>query len=147
MSRKSLLILATCGLAVALFVSAFQHVPGYMDADYYYMTGQRLATGHGFSEMILWNYLDDPAGLPHPSHGYWMPLASLLAAAGLVFSPQSGLTFARSGFILIAALIPPLTASLAFSITSRRDLSLVAGFLAVFSGYYIQYFSTTDTFN
>ena len=86
--RRSLL-LAVLGLAVALFVAAFQPAPGYMDADYYYAGGRQLATGHGFSESYLWNYLDDPTGLPHPSNAYWMPLASLLAAACISFGPTS----------------------------------------------------------
>jgi hypothetical protein len=43
-----------------------QPVPGYMDAEYYYAGAIRLHEGYGFTQPFLWNYLDEPAGLPHP---------------------------------------------------------------------------------
>ena len=83
MSRWYLFFLAALGLAVYLLVAVFQHTPGYMDAEYYYAGGLRLAGGDGFTEPFIWNYLDNPPGLPHPSHTYWMPLASLVAYLGI----------------------------------------------------------------
>ncbi|KAF0108606.1 MAG: hypothetical protein FD146_492 [Anaerolineaceae bacterium] len=146
MTRRQYLLLALLGLLAAAIAAAFQPAPGYMDADYYYAGGLQLAAGRGFTEPYLWNYLDDPVGLPHPSHGYWMPLASLLAAAGaLLFGPSSWLA-ARTGFLAVAASIPPLTAALAWSFTSRRGLALASGLLAVFSGFYLVYLPITDTF-
>jgi hypothetical protein len=65
------------GLFVAGLGAIWIQSPGYMDADYYFATGQELSRGHGFIEPFLWNYLDDPAGLPHPSHLYWLPLTFL----------------------------------------------------------------------
>lgn len=144
--KTTLLILFFAGLAVSAGVAAFQASPGYMDADYYYAGGVQLAGGHGFSEPYVWHYLDDPAGLPHPSHTYWMPLASILAAAGLSLAPHLGFFAARVGFILAAACVPPLTAALAWSLTRKLDLSLTAGLLAVFSGFYAAFLPTTDTF-
>ncbi len=146
MTWRQYLLLALLGLAVVTFVAALQPAPGYMDADYYYAGGLQLVNGHGFTEPYLWNYLDNPIGLPHPSHGYWMPLASLLAAAGAaLFGPGSWFA-ARTGFLLVAALIPPLTAALAWSFTSRRDLALTSGLLAVFPAFYLPFLPTTDTF-
>jgi hypothetical protein len=146
MTWRQYLLLALLGLAAVTFVAALQPSPGYMDADYYYAGGLQLVNGHGFTEPYLWNYLDDPAGLPHSSHGYWMPLASLLAAAGAaLFGPASWFA-ARAGFLLVAALIPPLTAALAWSLTSRRDLALTSGLLAVFPAFYLSFLPVTDTF-
>ncbi len=146
MTWRQYLLLALLGLAVVSIVAAFQPSPGYMDADYYYSGGLQLVDGHGFTEPYLWNYLDDPAGLPHPSHGYWMPLASLLAAAGAaLFGPASWFA-ARTGFLLVAALIPPLTAALAWSFTTRHDLALTSGLLAVFPVFYLAFLPVTDTF-
>ncbi|MBU4225729.1 MAG: hypothetical protein KKC71_07900 [Chloroflexi bacterium] len=141
------LLLALFGLIVSGSIAAFQSVPGYMDADYYYAGGLQLAAGRGFTEPYLWNYLDDPAGLPHASHAYWMPLASILAALVPALSGHLTWFAARLPFILAAALIPPLTSALAFSITSRRDLAIISGFLAVFSGYYAPFLPLTDTFS
>jgi hypothetical protein len=146
MNRRDVLLLTLLGLIAVILVGAFQVSPGYMDADYYYATGLQLAAGRGFTEPFLWNYLDDPAGLPHPSHAYWMPLASLLAAiVPALFGPVSWFA-ARWPFFLAAACLPPLTAALAYSLTSRRSVALTSGLLAVFSGLYLSFLATTDTF-
>jgi hypothetical protein len=146
MTWRHFLLLGLLGLLTAGVVSAFQPAPGYMDADYYAAGGFQLAAGRGFTEPYLWNYLDEPAGLPHPSNAYWMPLASLLAAAGaMLFGPLSW-TAARIGFLLVAGCLPPLCAALGYALTARRDLALASGLLAAFSGFYLQYLPVTDTF-
>ena len=146
MTWRMSLLLAGLGLAVAMLVAAFQPTPGYMDADYYYSGGRGLATGHGFTEMVLWNYLDNPTGLPHPANAYWMPLAALLAAAGATFFGPNSWSAARIGFLAVAAALPPVTAALAWRITSRRDLALTSGLLAVFPAFYAPFLAITDTF-
>jgi hypothetical protein len=151
MKPGALLVLFLLGLAFALGAAYWQRVPGYMDAEYSYAGALRLAQGQGFSELVLWNYLDDPGGLPHPSHAYWMPLVSLLAAAGLRLAGALGLfasDFARARLLLVvlAACVPPVTAGLAWALTARRDLSYCAGLLAVFGGFYLPYLTTTDSF-
>ncbi len=134
-------------LAVNLGVAAAQETPLYMDADYYYANGIQLAQGKGFSEPFLWNYLDDAAKLPHPSHAYWMPLASILSAIGMRLARDFDFASAQRGFLLLSALIPPMTASLAYRITARKDLTFFSALLALFSGYYAPVLSTTDTFS
>ena len=146
MNWRHYLLLASLGLALSTTVAAFQPVPGYMDADYYYAGGLQLAAGRGFTEPFLWNYLDDPAGLPHPAFSYWMPLTSLLAALGMTLTGHHNWFAARLGFLALSAILPPLTAALSYSLTSRRDLALTAGLLAVFSGFYALYLPVTDTF-
>ena len=147
MNRRRYLFLFLLGLGLAVLSAAFQDAPGYMDADYYFAGGLRLAQGHGFSEQIIWNYLDDPAGLPRPSHAYWMPLSSILAWLGMILVPfVKPFGAARLGFILAAGLIAPLTAHLAFSITSQRQGAMLSGILAAFSGFYLPFLSTTDAF-
>ena len=146
MTRRNYIILFLLGVGVTLIVAVFQHAPGYMDADYYFAGGLRLATGHGFTEPFLWNFLDDPAGLPHPSHAYWMPLASLLAAIGMKLSGITSFYTARIGFLVLAGFLPPLTAHLSFSLTSRRDHAILPGILAAVPAFYLSYLGTTDTF-
>lgn len=145
-SLRYYLFLGLLGLVMALTVATFQHAPGYMDADYYYVTGLRLADGSGATEPFLWNYLDDPQGLPHPTFTYWMPLASILASLGVKISGVANFYGARLGSILLAASLPPITAALASRFSSRREASLLAGMLAAFSGFYLVYLTTTDTF-
>lgn len=146
MKRREYLLLFLVSLAFNSAIAWFQHAPGYMDADYYYAGGARLFQGYGFTENYLWNYLDNPQTLPHPSHGYWFPLASILAAGGMWLVRTDSFAAARLGFILVAALIPPASAALAFSFTKKRSLSLASGFLAVFCGYHAPFLTTTDNF-
>ncbi len=146
MTFRAYLFLFIIALIFAFGIAYFQSSPGYMDADYYFVTGQQLARGEGFSEPFLWNYLDDPDGLPHPSHAYWMPLASLLSALGVRLTPGFEFASAQWIFILLSAFIPALTAFLAFSLTSRRELALTSGVLALLSGYYAPFLTTSDTF-
>ncbi|RJP54572.1 MAG: hypothetical protein C4583_02240 [Anaerolineaceae bacterium] len=146
MTRRDLLLLFLLGLAVPLVIAQFQSLPGYMDADYYFGGGIQLARGDGFNEPYLWNYLADPQGLPTPSHAYWMPLASLIAAAGMWLTGQTTFATARIGFILLAALVPPLTSLLAFRLTSNRATSLLSGLLACFPAYYAPFLPVTDNY-
>lgn len=146
MSRRELLTFALLSLPLLAILAYFQRAPGYMDADYYYVTGRQLATGYGFTEPVIWNFLSDPSGLPQPSHAYWMPLASMLAAAGMWLSQNTSFGAARLGFLLVAVLVPPLTALLSMEITGRRDHARLAGLLALLPGLYLAYLGTTDTF-
>jgi hypothetical protein len=115
------LALFLMGLLLFGGIAAFQPRPGYIDADYYFAGGLRLARGYGFSEVFPWNYLDDPQSLPKPSHTYWNPLASIIAALGLVIAHSESYRAAQAGFVLVAALVPPATAALAFDLASRRN--------------------------
>jgi hypothetical protein len=146
MTHRQYAFLFLLGLIATCAVAFFQTVPGSMDEDYYFAGGLRLVQGHGFTETYLWNFLDNPQSLPHPSHGYWFPLASILAAAGMFLTGQQTFFAGRLGFILVAALIPPVTASLAYSLTSRRDVSLISGLLAVFPTYQSVFLPTTENF-
>lgn len=146
MNRRDLLLLFALGLIIPLIVAYFQPYPGYLDADYYFAGGLQLAQGKGFTEPYLWNYLDDPQTLPHPSHAYWMPLASLLTALGMWLTGQTTYASGRLLFLLIAALIPPLTATLAFTFSHRRALALTSGLLAVFPVFHLPFMPVPDNF-
>ena len=146
MSFRAYIILFLLGLAAPLIVAQFQPMPGYLDSDYYFAGGIQLATGKGFSEPYLWNYLDGSTSLPHPSHSYWMPLASMVAALGMWLTGQTTYASARLFFFLIAALVPPITAALAYTFSQRRDLAITSGVLAVFSVYSAPFVGVTDNF-
>ncbi len=146
MSWRRYVLLGILGFALALGVAQFQHFPGYLDSDYYYAGGTQLAAGRGFTEPYLWNYLDDPRGLPHPSHTYWMPLASMIAAAGIRLAGTDSYAGGRIGFLLLAALAPIVTAALAYDFTRRSDLALVSGLLAVFAVYYVPFLPVSDNY-
>jgi hypothetical protein len=139
-------ILFLLGLGVSVTTIILQPVPGYMDAEYYYAGAIRLHEGYGWTQPFLWNYLDNPEGLPHPSHTYWMPLASLIGAVGMRLTGSSDYYSARVLFILLAALLPPLTAWLSFKLTGKKRNAILAGFLALFPGYYLTFTTVTENF-
>ena len=146
MNWRHYAILFVLGLIVPCVVARFQTLPGYMDADYYFAGGLQLAEGHGFSEPYLWNYLDDPVGLPHPSHTYWMPLASIVSALGMWVTGQATYTAGRLPFILLSDCVPLLTAALAFRISRQTWPAIVSGLLAIFSLYYAPFMPVPDNY-
>lgn len=152
MRSRAYICLILVGLAVALAAAWFEAAPGYMDAEYYFMGGLRLAQGHGFSEMVMWNYLglerdeDVPVSLPQPSHAYWMPLTSIVAFLGMLATGQKSFFAARLAFLLLAAVTPALTAALAHTLHKRANLAFLSGLLAAFPAFYLPYLVTTDAF-
>lgn len=147
MTKRFSTFLFMLALALYFFAATFQDSPGYMDADYHLYMGQRIVEGFGFTEDILWNYLDNPIELPHPSHTYWSPLPSIIAAGGIrIFSNLETFQAARIPFILMAASVPILTGQIAFQLAAKRSLAKWAAFVVLFSPFYLPYLITTDSF-
>jgi 4-amino-4-deoxy-L-arabinose transferase-like glycosyltransferase len=143
--RRDLALIFILALLIRLLAIIPVHGPGYMDAAYSYDIALNLAHGQGFSEPFLWNYLDDPAGLPHPSHLYWMPLPTMLAWVGLKLFGES-YRAAQMPFVLMAALLPLVSYWVALQVTGRRRHGWLAGLLTIFSGFYVLYWGHTDNF-
>lgn len=145
MKRRQWWSLALLSTALTILAAWQIREPGYMDAEYYYATGIEIAEGRGFSEPFLWNYLDDPEGLPHPSHRYWMPLTSLFVALP-VWIFGSSFRAAQGASVLLTLLLPLLTARLAgwMGLAGRR--AFLCGLLALFPGYFLAFNLTTDSF-
>ncbi|MCG3208759.1 MAG: hypothetical protein FOGNACKC_02371 [Anaerolineae bacterium] len=145
-SKKSDYIwLLTLALLVRGLAAWPQQQPNYMDAAYYTVTGQNLAQGRGFVEDFVWNYLGNPGSPPQPSHLYWPPLTSLLAAAGMLLGGDN-YRAAQIGFVLVSALLAPLAAYSAIALGGRRWHAWLAGLLAIFSGFYFPYWTAIDSF-
>lgn len=138
--------LFAAGIITSFLSTLFTTVPGYMDAEYYFAGGLQLFGGHGFNEPFLWNYLDHPSGIPHPSHIYWMPLPSILSALGMFVLGDSTFFAGRIPFILLSGFVPPLVGLTAYRLTQRKTDMLLAGGLAVFSGFYTIYLSLSESF-
>ena len=65
-------------LAVRALTALPLEQPGYFDAYYYYDVAENLKLGRGFVVDFIWNYLDNPPSVSHPSNLYWMPFPSIL---------------------------------------------------------------------
>jgi len=146
MNWRHYVLLFSLGLIVNCAIAQFQTLPGYMDADYYFAGGIQLATGKGFTEPYIWNYLSDPKTLPTPSHTYWMPLASIISAVGMWLASETAYSFGRFPFILLSACVPVLTAILAFNLSQNRRVAIAAGLLAIFSHYYAPSMPAPDNY-
>lgn len=127
-------------LSINLF---FQKAPGYMDSEYYYLGGRQLSDGE-VSLPVIWNYLDDPETLPHPLFSYWMPLASIVSGISMTIF---GSTFngSRIVLLLLAAGLAPFTYYVGYKITANRFASIIAGSIAIFSGYYFKLLTIPET--
>ena len=139
-------VLFLIGLIIPFTIAQFQTLPGYMDADYYFAGGIQLASGRGFTEPYIWNYLSDPQGIPHPSHTYWMPLASIVSAIGMWLTGQTTYASGRAVFILLSACVPLLTAALAYDVSRRPFLAVISGLLSIFSLYYAPFMPVPDNY-
>ncbi len=143
--QRDQLLLFIAALLINSLLALFIVSPGYMDAAYYFGGALRLVGGYGFTEPYLWNYLSGLTSLPVPSHLYWMPLTSLVAATGMfIFTP----TFrsAQIPFVLLSSLIPLFTYRIGTLTLRHRDLAFTAGLLAIFSGFYVKFWANTDSF-
>jgi hypothetical protein len=136
-------------LVITLFFRIATALPltyaGYMDASYAMHVAENLARGRGLVEDVLWNYLDNPAGLPHPSNLYWMPLPSILIAP---FFALLGASYrvAQIPFVILSALLPLLTVYLTRKFFARDDYAWMAAFFTAFSGFYTIYWVSPDNF-
>ena len=144
-SRRDLGLIFGLALLVRVLAALPQTQPNYMDASYYLVGGQRLAQGYGFSDPYVWNYLDRPHGLPHPSHLYWMPLPSILVAAS-----QSifGVNYraAQIPFVLLSAVLPLLAYLVAQHVSGIRRHAWMAALLTIFSPFYLPYWGVPESF-
>lgn len=118
---------------------------GYMDASYTQHVGSNLARGRGFTQDVVWNYLEGQKTIPGPSNLYWLPLPAVLAGGAMALF---GVSYhaAQVPFVFLS-LIPPLLAFyLARRLYGRDDYAWVAGLLTACSGFYMIYWVSPDNF-
>jgi 4-amino-4-deoxy-L-arabinose transferase-like glycosyltransferase len=140
-----LLALLLAALIVSLLEAFYISQPGTMDACYYYSGGLNIFQGRGMNEYFYWNYLEGSGALPHPGFLYWMPLTSFVAASGM-FLLQDGFRQAQIPFLLLSLAFPLWVYWLGFKLTASFRMSIVAGFLSIFSGFYAIYWLNTESF-
>jgi 4-amino-4-deoxy-L-arabinose transferase-like glycosyltransferase len=144
-TRRDLAILFLVSLLVRLVTAALISRAGYMDPAYYAAGAVNLAEGGGLDEPYLWNYLDDPAGLPHPGFLYWMPLPSLLAAPFAALFPGSFFAL-QIPFVFLSALLPLVGYGMAWQAIGSRRSAWAAGLIALFSGFFFPFWTLPETF-
>jgi hypothetical protein len=142
---RAYLLLFALTLVLRIVTALPLQQAGYMDASYAIHVAENLVRGKGFTEEVLWNFLDRPAGLPHPSNLYWMPLPSLLIAPLFVLFGVS-YRVAQIPFILLSSFLPLFAFYLSRKIFPRDDYAWAAAMFTAFSGFYTIYWISPDNF-
>src|SRR4029079_4491723 len=137
---RALVVLSLVLLVFRVLSAAFVVTqPGFTDAYYYVDVAQRLPHGQGLTADFIWNFLEAPRleALPVPSHRFWMPLATVVQAGGIVaLEPVLG-TFrsAQAAIIAVAAFVPAAAYVSARSIGASSRAGLVAAAVAGLGGF------------
>jgi hypothetical protein len=141
-------LFALLGLLTAfLLTRTFVAQPAYTDAFYHFNAANRLVSGQGLTDPYLWTYIGAPDSLPAPSHLYWMPLTSVIAALGMsVLNMPGNYAAAQWPFALMLAATAGAGYWLGGRIGDSRRHAWLAGLLTLFSGFYTRFWGATDTF-
>lgn len=144
-TRRSYALVFALALAVGCVLALLVEQPGYMDAYYYYNAAHRLVSGDELTDSYLWHYFDAPDSLPAPSHTYWMPLQSLLAAGAMALGGASFGVAQMPSVLCFAGLV-----TLAFwvggALSGNARIAWLSALLVLFSGFFTPFWTTTDTF-
>jgi len=146
--RRGDLLFGLLAFVIAVLVTrGLIERPGYTDAYYHFNAAHRLVTGEGLTDPYLWTYIGAPASFPAPSHRYWMPLTSLIAAAGMAATGRaSDYGAAQWPFTLLFAGTALVAYGLGLKLGGGRRYAWLAGLLALFSGFFTRFWGATDTF-
>ncbi len=139
--------LALFGVVLGLRLAGAQLVsqPGYMDAYYYYHVARNLYLGRGFVEDVIWNWLNPPPAITHPSNDYWMPLASVFMAGAFLLFGES-FRVAQLPSLLASAALAVFAYHLAGRVSKAERLRFWAAVITAAGGSYFIYWHTTDNF-
>ena len=139
------LALLACAWAVRLLFASQLVFPPLDDPAFYVQTARNLAAGRGLVTDVLWTYQFPFAQVTHPSHEYWMPLATLLMAPSIRLLGDTQLAAQLPG-TLCGALLVPLTYALGRRIApaDRRKALAAAGWV-LFGALPIYQSASTDS--
>lgn len=148
---RDLALLTAVALVVRSIAAWVVSFPPHVDAAYYTMVAEQLATGNGFTAPALWSFLEvgghlpaDPT-LPVPSNGHWMPMPAIVAALPItLFGPDW-----RAGqipMVVLSALLVPMTYLIGRHGWGSRRIALIAALLALASGPLLLMYPTVESF-
>ena len=148
---RDLAVLSLVALAVRALTAWLVPLPPHVDAAYYTMVAQQLASGDGFTAPALWSFLEvggqlpaDPE-LPVPSNRHWMPLTAVVAAGPMVILGADW----RAGqvaMVLLSTLLVPMTYLAGRWIWESRRVAVLAGVLALAAGSLLAMYPLVESF-
>ena len=148
---RDLAVLGVIALVIRSLAAWLVPFPPHVDAAYYTMVAEQLATGDGFTAPALWSFLEvggrlpaDPS-LPVPSNAHWMPMPAIVAAAGMVlFGPDwwAG----QVPMVVLSALLPPMTYLAGRVLFGSRRIALISAVLALAAGPLLLMYPLVESF-
>lgn len=145
--RSWLIFITFSAITIFLMMRDITPRPTYTDAYYHYNAALRLARGDGLVDDYLWTYIGAPSYLPSPSHLYWMPLTSVLAAGSMVlFGRVGSYEAAQFVFILLFWFTTWIGFGLGRILGGSNRHAWLSGLLTIFSAYFSRYWGAIDTF-
>ncbi len=146
MSRRSFLLFVLVALLGALVITRLIEAPGYTDAYYHFNAATRFAGGQGLTDAYVWTYIGAPDHLPMPSHLYWMPFTSVIAAISMVLFNAAGIyAVAQLPFTLMCAGTALVGYWLGWRLGGSRRHAWVAGLLTLLNPFYLKFWGEIDT--
>ena len=136
-------------LAVVL-IYVVAPLPLYTDVYYHLNAANRLVSGQGLTDAYLWNYVNAPESLSGdwsvPSHQYWMPMPTLLAATGMALTGTPG-SYPAAQIPFAAALWGVALAGYAAGARLGRSVFVawLAGLLTLLSPFYALGWGAVDS--
>ena len=145
LSRETLMYGLVSLLGAFVIVYALHQQPEITDSFYHYNAAVRVVEGDGFVDDYLWVYIGAPDSLPAPSHLYWMPGTTIIAALGMFIfgtnyaAAQFGLALCLWGAALLAYW-------LGWRLGGSARHAWQAGLIMLFGGFFMRVWGQTDTF-
>ena len=131
--------------AIRLVLAARITFPPLDDPAFYVQTARNLAAGRGLVTDVLWSYQFSFPSVSHPSHEYWMPMATLLMAPWIKALGDT-LFVAQLPGTLCAALLVPLTYALGrIVLPSDRRIAVGAVLLLMAGALPVYQAASTDS--
>jgi len=115
------------------------------DPAFYVQTARNLAAGRGLVSDVLWSYQFSFPSVSHPSHEYWMPMATLLMAPWIRALGDT-LFAAQLPGTLCGALLVPLTYALGrIVLPGDRRIAVGAALLLLAGALPVYQAASTDS--
>lgn len=144
-SRGTIIYVMVSLIAAFVIVFYFSQQPGYTDSFYHYNAAVRLVEGDGFVDDYLWTYIGTSESLPAPSHLYWMPGTTMIAAMGMVIF-GANYAAAKVGLALCLWGASLLAYWLGWRLGGSSRHAWQAGIIVLFGGFFMRFWGQTDTF-
>lgn len=131
--RLALICLAiyVAAFAVRTYATNTRVSAGHGDVAGYFHVAKNLATGRGFVQDFVAEYLEDPRAIPAPSNTWWLPLPSMIAALGMKIAGETSYVAAKYAMISVSSLIPVLCLFAGWFLLRCKTAGLATAILAI----------------